>query len=144
MHMTFWHATTNFPDPINSHWIKSFSYTFSYWKSYFTQKNRAGWVCKQHSICYFNAWRAWKTTETVTVDHKNVFQVCPVRVYSSGCSQKVWKSLKTPQAFLQLIFTKKQTKGLVLTKDQSCDKNHWVFSYTKTWRFSQLKWSISK
>ncbi len=144
MHMAFWHVTTNFPDRINSYWIKLFSHTFSYWISYFTQKNNAGWVCKQHSMCYVNAWRAWKNTETVTVDQKNVFQVCPVVVDSSGCLQKVWTSLKTPQAFLQLIFTKQQTKGLVLTKDQNCDKNHWIFSYTKTWRFSKLKWPIKE
>ncbi len=61
-----------------------------------------------------------------------------------GVCKKVWKSLKTPQAFLQLIFTKQQTKGLVLTKDQNCDKNHWIFSYSKTWRFSKLKWPSAR
>lgn len=72
---------------------------------------------------------------------------CVSSLYSCGGHKWVFTkgfSKKTPQAFLQLIFTKKQTKGLVLTKDQNCDKNHWILAYTKTWRFSKLKWSISK
>lgn len=79
--------------------------------------------CKQHNICHFNAWRAWQTTETVIVDYREAFRACLCLV-KSFAHKTFEKSLKTPQAFLQLILTKKQTNSWFSPKIKTVKKKH--------------------